>query len=181
MTQNMTRNKRNPQTKTVVIITALLAAAVAALALLNRDSVAAIKEAQREGTFSLRAGDQIVAVTMDDIMALSPFDIEANYKTSGNAAETRRYQGVSLKSVVNALGVDVSGCQTASFTAADGYISALALDEAMDDGNCYIAVAMGNEPLGTKEGGGTGPYMMILAHDPFSQRWCKFLLEVRFQ
>ena len=167
--------------KTVVIVTAALAAAVAVLAALNQKNIAPKKEAQERGVFFLYAGDEEYAVSMEDIEALSPYEIEANYKKSGKAPETRVYRGVSLRAVVDSLGIDASAYSSVSFSAADGYASALTIDEAMDGGNCYIVTAMGGEPLDTRENGGSGPFMMILARDQFSQRWCKFLLEVRLK
>jgi hypothetical protein len=105
----------------------------------------------------------------------------ANYKKSGQAATNRTFQGVSLKAVVERMGIDYSRYVSVSFLAAAGYASALSIVEAMDDGNCYIVIAEENKPLGTRESGGSGPFMMILANDQFSQRWCKFLLEVNLQ
>jgi len=165
----------------VATVTAALTAAVIVLALLNRDNIAPKKEAQENGIFYIYADETEYAVTMDDIEALAPFNITANYKKSGQPPETRVYRGVSLKAVMERLGIDVSEFRSASFTAADGYASALTIAEAMDGDNCYVVTAMGGVPLGTKEDGGSGPYMMILANDQFSQRWCKFLLEVRLK
>ena len=168
-------------TKLVIISVAVLCAAVAVFAFLNRENIAAKKEAQEGGFFYFYAGDEEHTVTMEDIEALSPSVIKANYKKNGKESETRYYSGVSLRSVAESLGIDVSGYSSAAFSAADGYASALTITEAMDGENCCIVIAMGGEPLGTKEGGGSGPFMMILPNDQFSQRWCKFLIEVRLK
>ena len=164
--------------KLVTVISALLAVIVAVFACFSREYILSRKEAQESGVFFLRAGVEEFTVSVGDIVDLSPADIQANYKTTGRDAETRIYQGVSLKAVIESLGLDYSGFSSVSFLAADGYASALTIAEAMDSDNCFIAVAWNNKPLGTKEGGGSGPFMMILPRDPFSQRWCKFLLEV---
>ena len=168
-------------TKLITVITAGLVVVVAVFAFLNRENIASKKEAQESGVFVLHAGGEEFTVTMDDIEALSPFTIVANFRRSGQAATNRTFQGVSLKAVIERLGVDFSRYASVSFLAADGYASALTISEAMDDGNCYIVIAEENKPLGTRESGGSGPYMMILANDQFSQRWCKFLLEVNLQ
>ena len=171
----------NKNTKLIIIITAGLIVVVAVFAFLNRENIAGKREAQESGIFFLNDGGREITVTLEDIEALSPFTILANYKKSGQAASTRTFQGVSLKAVVERMGVDFSAHTSVSFIAADGYASALTLAEAMDDGNCYIVIAEENRPLGTRESGGSGPFMMILAKDQFSQRWCKFLLEVNLQ
>ncbi len=171
----MTKNS-----KIVLVIAAVLLVIVAVFAYLNKDNLAAKKESQQSGTFFIYAGNKQFTATMDDIAALKPFDIEANYKKNGKAPETKIYQGVSFKALVEKLGIDYSAFKSVSFTAADGYASALTIEEAMNNQSCYIVISMDNVPLGTKENGGSGPYMMILAHDQFSQKWCKFLMEVRF-
>ena len=168
-------------TKLVIVISVLLALIVAVFAYLNREYISVRKVAQDKGVFILRAGGEEFTVSVEDIFALSPVDISANYKTTGRAAETRTYQGVSLKTLIESLGLDYSGFSSVHFFAADGYASALTMAEAMDSGNCYIAVSLNNKPLGTKESGGSGPFMMIRPNDRFSQRWCKFLLEVTLQ
>jgi hypothetical protein len=171
----------NKNTKLIMAITAVLVVVVAVFAFLNRENIASKKEAQESGVFFIHSGGEEFTVTMEDIEALSPFTIVANYKKSGQAASNRTFQGVSLKAVVERMGVDYSRYASVSFLAADGYASALSIAEAMDDGNCYIVIAEENKPLGTRESGGSGPFMMILAQDQFSQRWCKFLLEVNLQ
>jgi len=171
----------NKNTKLITVITAGLVVVVAVFAFLNRENIASKKEAQESGIFFIHAGGEEFTITMDDIQALSPFTIEANFKRSGQAASTRTFQGVSLKALVEKMGIDYSRYASVSFLAADGYASALTIAEAMDDDSCYIVIAEENEPLGTRESGGSGPFMMILAHDQFSQRWCKFLLEVNLQ
>ena len=167
--------------KLVVGVIIVLTVLVVVFALLNQAYIAPKREALDNSIFFLYAGNEKYTVSMDDVESLPTSDIEANYKKSGQSPESRTYRGVSLKALVESLGVDASAYHTVSFTAADGYASALAIDEAMDDGNCYIVIEMGGEPLGTNEDGGSGPFMMILAHDTFSQRWCKFLLEVRLR
>ncbi|MCL2671827.1 MAG: molybdopterin-dependent oxidoreductase [Clostridiales bacterium] len=171
----------NKNTKIIICVIIALVIVVAVFALLHRSALAPKIEAQAEGYFLIYAGDAEYRVTMEDVEALSPFEIEANYKKSGKAAETRTYTGVSLAEIVESLGMDISGFSSVAFTAADGYASALSLAEAMNGENCFIVIAADGEPLGSKADGGGGPFMMILARDQFSQRWCKFLLDVTFQ
>ena len=154
---------------------------MAALAFLNMNYIAPKIAAQDAGFFYVYAGGEQYTVTMADIEALSPYNITANYKPSGKNPETRTYRGVPLKAVADSLGIDCSGFRSVSFTAADGYATALTLKDAIDGGDCYIAVALGGKPLGTRANGGDGPFMMLMAHDQYSQRWCKYLLEVRFK
>ena len=167
--------------KSTIIISSVLAIVAAVFAWLNYRQIAPKADAQEAGTFFVYAGEREFTVTMDDLIALSPYDIKANYKPSGRPAETRTYQGVGLKAVAESLGIDYSGYESVYFAAADGYASFVSLIEAMDDGGCHLVLSHDGNPLGSREGGGVGPIMMIMPNDQFSQRWCKFLLEVRFQ
>jgi hypothetical protein len=165
--------------KLVIVTIIALAIVVAVFAALNREYTSPNREAQLSGNFYIYAGEEAYTVTLDSFEDLLPFDIDANYKTSGRVAETRMYRGVSLKSVIEGLGIDISAYKRVVFNGADGYASALKVDDAMDDGNCYIVNEMGGVPLGSIESGGTGPFMMILAHDRFSFRWCKYLMDIK--
>ena len=168
-------------TKITIVTASALVVIVAVFAWLNRDYIAPRREAQAAGIFFVNAGGQELTVSMDDLLGLSPSDIIANFRSSGRAAEARIYQGVSLRDIVESLGIDYSGYSSVVFMAADGFASVLPISEAMDGNACYIAIALENVPLGTRERGGDGPFMMIKPHDIFSLRWCKYLLEVRFQ
>jgi len=164
--------------KIVFIASVALAALVVVFALLNRSYVEPRREAQRTGVFYFLADGERHAVSREDIESLSPFAIDANYKTSGMPAQNKTYRGVSLRAIAESLGIDISAYGSVLFTAADGYASVLSAGDALDSGNCYIVIEEGGLPLGTLEDGGVGPFMMILAHDAFSLRWCKYLLEV---
>ncbi|MDZ7837619.1 MAG: hypothetical protein U5N58_06515 [Actinomycetota bacterium] len=45
----------------------------------------------------------------------------------------------------------------------------------------YIAIEKDGQPLGDKDSGGSGPYQIIVKKDTFSQRWCKFLVELELK
>jgi len=163
-------------TKIVVAVTAVLIFAAAALAWLNQDS---IKKAMPEnGTFLVTAGGRQYTVSISDFETMGPYTIDANYKTNGRAPVQKQYTGVSLKRLFDHLGVDDSAAARVRFTAADGYTSALSLSDALDEENCFIVFEENGRPLGTRDSGGSGLYMMILAKDRFSRRWCKYLLEI---
>ena len=165
-------------TKTVLITTAVLVFAVAVLAWLNRDSMAERKIIQESGTFRITTDSSQYIVTIDDFAEIGVRVIDANYKTNLMPAVQKKYNGVSLKSLLNHLGVEYSAAKRVSFSAADGYVSAAPISDAMDEDNCFIVFGEDGNPLGTRESGGFGPYMAIFAKDRFSQRWCKYLLEI---
>lgn len=169
----------NKQTKIVIIIIAVLLVSVGILAALNAKSVEEKKAIQEAQTFTINTAAKTYTVDMDMLQGLGTQDINANLKRNGKAAEAMVYQGVPFKAIIDKLGIDSEGVQSFVFTAADGYASAVTRAEAIDDKNCFVVISEGGKPLGNKANGGAGPYMMILVKEQFSQRWCKFLIEVK--
>ena len=168
--------KRN--TKITAIVPGILALAVGVLAWLNAGNIEEKKAFQEGATFLVSTGNVQHLISMDDIMKIRPRAIIANHRSGGQTRE-RQFTAVSLKSLLDHLGADYSSARNIVFTAADGYSSAVPLAEALDEDNCLIVFEEAGVALGTRESGGEGPYMMILAKDQFSQRWVKFLLEIR--
>jgi hypothetical protein len=165
-------------TKIVVIAAAALTIAVAALALLNMGNVAELRALQESGEFIAEAGGVQYTVSIDDLEAIGPRVISANYKTNLMPAVPKQYTGVSLASLLEYLGADITGAGTVRFFAADGYVSAAPIADALDGDNCFIVYMESGKPLGTMESGGMGPYMVVFVNDIYSQRWCKYLLSV---
>lgn len=174
---------KKPAAGTLIVaaVVVALAVVVVVFALLNREGAEEKMQLQNDAVFLITAGGETVQVSMEDMESLTPRDIEATYKKSGKKPEIRTYTGVPLADILALKGVDASGYTTVTFTAADGYASALPLEEALSARDCFIVVMEGGEPLGKREDGGSGPFRMILPNDEFSQRWCSFLMEVQFQ
>ncbi len=170
---------KNNQTKIVIIVIAVLLVLVCVLAALNAKSVEAKKAMLEAQTFTISTESKTYEVNMDMINSIGIQDISANLKRNGKAAEEKVYQGVPFKAIIDKLSIDSQGVQSFIFTAADGYASAVTKDKAMDDKNCFVVTSVGGKALGSKENGGSGPFMMILAKEQFSQQWCKFLIEVK--
>jgi len=169
----MSRNRR-----IVLITSAALVFAVAVLLWLSKDYITERKSIEGSGAFFIATDGARFMVTMDDLAEIGSRVIDANYKTNLMPAVQKKYTGVSLNSLLNHLGVDYSAAKSVSFSAADGYVSAAPISDAMDEDNCFIVFEENGKPLGTRESGGLGPYMVVFARDRFSQRWCKYLLEV---
>lgn len=169
------------QTKIVVLILGALILLTGALLIWNRPSAKERQELAEGEKFIIKIGDQSKEVTMADIEEIKTADVEANYKPSGKAPVTRVYQGVPFSRLAEHMGISQEGCSSVVFTAIDGYSTAISAEEAFDPEICVIAVSLEGEGLGSKEDGGSGPFMMILPKDQFSQRWCKFLAEVNIR
>ena len=154
------------------------AAGLAVLAVLNAQNAAVKKQLQDDAEFLIISGDIEHKITMAEFQTLELHDIQANYKKSGKAPETRVYTGIAFANVLQSKNISTNGISKAVFGAADLYHSALSIDDALDIENCFIVIKEDGKPLGKRADGGTGPFRMILATDQFSQRWCSFLTEV---
>ena len=168
------------QMKIAGIILVVLLGSAAVFAVLNYQSLQEKKDLQNSASFKILTQEEEYTVSVADIENIGIQDIKANYKPSGKAPVERTYQGVPFADILGSLDIDTSSYQTVTFTAADGYATAISIDEAVDPEICAIVTKLDNQPLGKKEEGGSGPLMMILPKDQFSQRWCKFLMEVQF-
>ncbi len=168
--------------KIVMAVVVILVLVVGVTAYLNRGDLAAKQESQQDAFIIIKSGGSEVArVDMGQLKDLNQVDVEANLKRSGKDPEKHQYTGVLLKEVLEAAGADTAGKDTVIMTAVDGYTSAISMDEVLEDDNVYVVYKIDGQPLGTKEAGGSGPLQVILAKDPFSQRWCKFVMEIDLQ
>jgi DMSO/TMAO reductase YedYZ molybdopterin-dependent catalytic subunit len=138
------------------------------LAALGGREAAAKKQLREDAAFMVIAGDVEYKVTMEEFLTLEQREIQANYKKNGKDPETRGYTGVPFAEILRMKGIAPAGFGSAVFAAADGYASALPMEDALDEENCFIAA----------DDGDGGPFRMILPKDRFSQRWCKLLTDV---
>jgi len=164
---------KKKSTIAVVAVIAALAVGVAVLAVLNGRDAAGKKQLREDAVFVILDGRTrppvtLAEVTMEDFLSLEQREFEANYKKSGRDPETRSYTGVPFAEILQMKGIDPAGFTVAAFGAADGYASAITMEEALNAQGCLIAA----------DDGADGPFRMILPLDQFSQRWCKLLTDV---
>ena len=116
------------------------------------------------------AGDNYYFVNMDDIIALKPNEVLAYPR-----GEERRFTGVSLISVFDLIGAEYSNMEGVVFTAADGVDAKITAEEALNTNNTFIVIAEDEKPLGQNAEDGSSPFMVVLAEDPFPNRWVRNL------
>lgn len=162
--------KIKKSTLAVIAVLAALAVGVAVLAALNGRSAGLKKQLLNDAAFLLTANGAEHKITMEEFRGLGLREIRANYKKSGKAPETRTYTGISFAEVLRFKNIELAGVTKVIFSASDNYATALRLDEALDEENCFI-VADDDE----------GPFRMVLARDQFSQRWCSYLINVELK
>ena len=105
-------------------------------------------------------------------------DFQAYKDTSETEPESYHYTGVELIKVLDSLKIGLDGIETVTVRALDGYTVIFDVSEVEDEENMYIIYKSDGQYLKNKSEGGSGPYQMIVRNDPYSQRWCKFVMEI---
>jgi hypothetical protein len=127
-------------------------------------------------TFLITDGDNTHTVSMDDLLAIGGVSVSSSPRDV-----LRNFTGVPLAGIFNHFNIDYSSAETVSFTSLDGFMSAVTIAEALDATNTFIVFEEDGEALGTMEDSGRGPFMVVVALDPFANRWARYLTEVTIQ
>jgi hypothetical protein len=166
----------------IVAVVVVLAISVGILAFLNAGNVKEKKILEEEAEILIKSADmELGRIDMDLVRKIGPQDFNANLDTSDSDPETHQYNGILLNDALDALEINIEDYSTAIVKAIDGYTVAFEASEIQDKDNVYLAIMRDGEPLGSKSTGGNGPYQIIVRKDPFSQRWCKFVIELELK
>lgn len=168
-------------TKLINVI-AILAAFTLVLAYINMKSIDTATG--EEGSITFIAGDNSTKLTFEEITSLTHVEFRATEDTSKSGPTPRKYKGILLKEVLNKASIDedmIANYSKIIVKGLDGYVIALTKDEVLSDKIVYLAFEKDGKPLGTMKKGGSGPFQMIAVSDAFSQRWCKYVVEVSLE
>lgn len=168
--------------KKLIIVIIVLAVIILVLGYINMKNIGAI--ASEEGNINFIVGEKATKLTFDEITSLNHIEFSATEDTSKSGPTGRKFKGVLLKGVLNKAGIDdeiIASYSKIIVKGLDGYTIALAKDEVLSDKAIYLAFEKDGKPLGTMKKGGSGPFQMIAVSDSFSQRWCKYVVEVSLE
>ncbi len=164
--------------KKLYITIGVLIVVVGVFAFMNRELVKDKGYSLENAEVIIREGEMERVLGYEEIKALGESDFSAVLDTSTTDPEEHTYTGVPLKRVIEEAGISLDGKGKVVVRAIDGYTVALRVDEVLDEDNVYLAYGMDGRPLKSKSQGGSGPYQIIVRKDQFSQRWCKFVVEI---
>lgn len=165
----------------ISIVVVLLLAAVAVFAVLNAGDLEKKRTLEANALISVLAdGEELAEIDSDLINSLEIKDFSATKDTSETGPEQVSYTGVAIMDILEALDIEPQKYSSLVARAIDGYTVAFNMEEVSSPDNIYIVFKEDGEFLGTKSEGGKGPYMIVVREDQFSQRWCKFLIELEF-
>jgi len=163
----------------ILSVIAVLIVVVGVTAILNSSSVRQRKEQQDSACIIIkRGGEEIANIDMEYISSAGEEDFQADLDTSETDPEKHQYSGVPLIKVLDLLEINMDGIEAATVKALDGYMVAFDISEVKDEENMYIVYKIDGQYLKDKSQGGSGPYQIIARKDPYSQRWCKFVMEI---
>ena len=149
----------------------LLAGAAAVLGVINYSNMRERRELLRGyGGFLLTCAYYTRVVSPDDLLAIGYAAVSAQAR-----GETRNFTGVPLAHIFAHFGMDLAGADAVIFSSHDGFTSAVS---AADYANIFVVFEEDGQLLGSREEGGLGPYMIVIAGDPFPNRWARYLMEI---
>lgn len=163
----------------ILSVVTVLVIVVGVMAILNSSSIRQRKEQQDSACIIIKKdGEEIASIDMKYISSIGEVDFQADLDTSETDPEEHQYSGVPLIKVLDSLEISLDGVEAATAKALDGYTVAFDISEVKDEENMYIVYKIDGQNLKNKSQGGSGPYQIIVRKDPYSQRWCKFVMEI---
>lgn len=168
--------------KKLTAVIMVLAAATLFLGYLNMKGMDTADKAA--GSITFICGEKTVKLDYGEITALESQEFKATEDTSASGPASRRYKGVLLRDVLykaSIAKVDIEAASKITVKGLDGYTIALGTDEVLADKGVYLAYEKDGKPLGNMKSGGSGPVQLIAKTDSFSQRWCKYVCEVKLE
>ncbi len=166
------------QVMLVAAVLIALGAVVITLAQINRSDASV-----SAGSIAItRDGVTLRTLTMDEVKALRSVSETKKIMSSSHADEEGVFTGVPLRVLL--ADVDPALLDEASMVvtrAADGYVSSLAVEEVSEDDSVLLAYAKDGEGLGTEDGGGTGPFRIVILTDTYGNRCTKWVNEIEIR
>lgn len=165
----------------VVVVAAILVALTAAvviLAQLNRSDA----DVASGSVAVTRGGKTIATFTMDQVKEMRSVTREKTIQSSNHPDETGTFTGVPLRELLAQADPKLlDEAEMVVTRATDGYVSSLSPEEVADGDEVVLCYAKDDQSLGTYDGGGTGPFRLIIFSDKFGQRFTKWLNEIEIR
>lgn len=173
MVYNMNNAKSNNKIILILIGILILIVLVASLLNLNASKDKALLTANSEISIKMEDNTSL-KVTAEDIGSLESETFTASLKSNGKDPVDVEYTGVPLATVLEEKEMSIAESQTVKLSSLDGYTVSLSGSEVLDKENVWLVWEKDGQPLDSN----SGPYMVIIRKDSFSQRWSKQLCEI---
>ena len=160
----------------ILAILLVLAAAIVLLSWLNaRQGLGG-----EIGSLTISRNGEILRVfTMDEIRAMPYIEQDQEIVSSSHQNERGVFRGVPLRALLEDADPELlQDAVTIVSRAEDAFVMAYSADEVLDSDDIFVAYSKDGNSLGTMEGGGSGPFRIIIIGDPFGNRSTRFLIEI---
>ncbi|MCF6465523.1 hypothetical protein C3E90_06430 [Clostridium sp. Cult2] len=171
----------NLSNKTIGIIIFILIIIMGVFAFMNRDIAKDNREAHENAEIIIKGDGLEAKLTFEEIGQLGEEEFNAVLDTSDSDPKEHKYTGIPLVNIIEEAGITIEDKKQVIIRGIDGYTVAISIQDVMDEDNVYLAYKLNGKLLRSKEEGGSGPYQIIIREDEFSQRWCKFVVEMELK
>ena len=172
-----TKDKVSKSTKIILAIVAILLPTVVVLAYFNREQMLERIAYHVDGSFRVISGEEYRHISLEDLVNLSPEAV-----TSSPRGEQRNFTGVPLATVLDFLEIDYSQAMSLTFFSIDGFVTAISVEEALNKENSFIVFEEDHQFFGQRGGfWEEAPFMLVMAQDPFPNRWARYIFEIVLQ
>ena len=157
----------------VIVVLALLAAAIAVLALINRPG-----ELPESGSVAVKMnGETLRTFDLADLQSMEYVEVQKEIVSSSYGNDEGLFRGVAVSSLLEAAGVKSGDYQQAVARSEDGFVTAFPADE-IEDGGIILVYSKNGESLGSLANGGSGPLRILAVEDEFGNRCAKYVSEI---
>lgn len=144
----------------------------------SRESIEKRRDMLENAQISLVDGEEEKILNIDTVKSIGRDEFEAILDTSTTDPSLHKYTGLELKDIFSHYKIDLEDKKAVILTGVDGYSVAYSIDEVLEDSNIYLAYMEDGKYLGERKDGGRGPYESIVVSDQFSNRRCKWLIQI---
>lgn len=167
--------------RTIGIVIFILVIIIIVFAFLNREIVKDGKTAHENAEIILINNGSETKLTFHMITEMGEKEFTAIFDSSDTDPEEHIYTGIPLDNIFENLGITLDDIKQVIVRGIDGYTVSLNPEEIKDKDNIYLAYKLNGKYLKSKTKGGSGPYQLVIKKDLFSQRWCKFVVEIEIK
>lgn len=159
----------------IIVILAVLAVFAGTMALLNlQHAENKLKQTSHKEILISLNNQTAAPITWEDLCSIEADEFLAVQKSNGKPPVERTFKGTALINVLDLKGVSINDSAQVALSSIDGYTVTFSADEIKDKHNIWLAWEMDGAALDEN----SGPYMVVVRKDPFSQRWAKQLCEI---
>lgn len=161
------------ETKIVVALLVVFMILTGILSILNFNRAKDINQSE----LSIVSNNNTIVYSLSEIKELPSTTFKAEIRSTSQPNRVIDFTGVSMIQLLKSANINKE-YSSVVFKSVDGFQTVLSKEEVLLDGNVYVAYLRDGEQTLSKSDGGTGPMEVVVALDPFSNRWNKYLIEI---